>query len=225
LLNRAEPNPQALETVKSAVDSFSFQDFAVLPEKELLALLPSLRSVALALLTEIDVDKRAIEALWTQRIVRLGLVFALLVVSAFAISKFRDTTEKTHDLAAGKPWRSSSQYSGVSACASPEQECTQSPDFFFHTVEELRPWLEIDLGSAQTFSAVRVENRRDCCMERAVPMVVEVSSDQKHWRTIARRDAVFSSWLAKFAPVSARYVRVRLEKRESLHLQRVRVLP
>lgn len=224
LLQRAVPNADLLTQVQSAADASSYEHFESLSVEERSRLLPGLRSLSLALLAEQEVDKRALEALWTQRIVRVGLILGLFAALAIVGLKASDGAEEAGDLAKGKPWRASSAYSGVTACTSPQQECAQSPDFFFHTQEELKAWLEIDLGSELTFSGVRVVNRRDCCAERAAPLIIEVSSDQQHWRKVARRDAVFSSWLAKFAPVSARYVRVHLEKRESLHLQRVRVL-
>lgn len=97
-------------------------------------------------------------------------------------------------------------------------------EFFVHTQEEQSPWIEFDLGAEQKISAVRIDNRMDCCMDRAAPIVVEASSDQHHWQTAARRDSSFTSWLATFAPMNARWVRLRLEKRTSLHLRRVRIL-
>lgn len=224
LQRSAVADAEALEHARRAADESSFQDLAQLTEEERRALLPSLRSLALTLLNELDIEKRTLEALWTQRLVRVGLVFVVLAVVVFALTRVSTSAEVSRDIAMGKPWRASSQYGGTSSCRSPEQECEGSPEFFFHTNEEQHPWVEIDLGAAQSFSAVRVENRKDCCTDRANPLVVEVSSDQQHWRKVARRDSVFSSWLAKFDAVSARYVRVRLDRRESLHLQRVRVL-
>jgi hypothetical protein len=223
LLERAVTNPELLTRVQLAVEG-SFQGFVALTDEERLSLLPGLRSLALALLAELEVNKRALEALWAQRIVRVGLIFALVAACVLLVVKMSDGAEQARDIARGKPWRTSSALSSVTPCVSPQQDCPQSPEFFFHTNEELRPWVEIDLGAQQSFSSVRVENRKDCCSERAVPLMVEVSSDQEHWHNVARRDSVFSSWLAKFPPVTARYVRLRIDRRESLHLQRVRVL-
>ena len=107
---------------------------------------------------------------------------------------------------------------------SPAQQCEESPDYFMHTQDEHDPWLEFDLGSAQRVSAVRVDNRTDCCSERTAPLVVEVSTDHQKWRAVARRDAVFSSWLGTFSPTDARWVRLRLDKQAPLHLTGVRIL-
>ena len=225
LLTRSVNDPELLQRAQLAVDSGAFREYALLPDDERQVLLPALRSLALGFLAELDLDKRAVDGLWIERMTRLGLVAAVLGLTAFMLMRAADHAEVSNDLAQGKPWRASSANLGIPACTSPNQECAESHDFFFHTNEEQKPWLEIDLGREQRFSAVRVENRKDCCTERASPLVVEVSSDQSHWHRVARKDSTFTSWLAKFAPVTARYVRVRIDKRESLHLQRVRVLP
>jgi hypothetical protein len=70
-----------------------------------------------------------------------------------------------------------------------------------------------------------VTNRDDCCLERAVPLVVEVSDDRKKWRTVARRADSFREWEGKFAPLKARYVRLRVDRHSILHLAKVSVRP
>jgi hypothetical protein len=72
---------------------------------------------------------------------------------------------------------------------------------------------------------VRVRNRRNCCSERAVPLVVEVSTDNEHWLEVTRNEQDFSEWKGSFAPVQARWVRLRVPRKTVLHLRRVRVLP
>jgi hypothetical protein len=158
-----------------------------------------------------------------QRFVRIGAVLALLGLVFAGIKYATNSAEERRDLAVNKPWRTSSVY-GSSGCTSPAQQCSESPDFFFHTRDESNSWLEIDLGARTAFSEVRVINRRDCCFERAVPLIIEVSDTQENFHEIARRTSSFSSWLATFTPTKARYVRLRGPSRNSLHLARVRVL-
>jgi len=181
-----------------------------------------LRRIARGLLDELSWRTRARDALWIQRLVRIGLVFAVALFTAIGLRVLFDHQEQARDLAAGKPWTTSSSSGGL-GCQSPLQLCAESPDFFFHTQEERNPWVEIDLGAATHFSAVRVINRRDCCFDRALPLVVEVSADHEHYREIGRRVAPFSSWLLE-APADARYVRIRIAGRNILHLAQVRVL-
>jgi hypothetical protein len=130
-----------------------------------------------------------------------------------------DALERRREVSGGKEWRASSQH--MSACKSPQQRCRSN--FFFHTKEENEPWVRLDLGETTTVSAVSIENRQDCCAERALPLVVEVSTDGKSFREVARRSEGFQSWKAKFAPVDARFVRARVEGKSMLHLNRFRV--
>jgi hypothetical protein len=212
----------AFAQARDAAESFSFERLAELPQPERAALLPKLRELAVLLLSRIDADDRAVVKFRGQRFVRVGAILVAIACAVLTQNVLASRAEVRRDIAADKEWRASSASPGASTCKSPKQECDESPEFFFHTNEENRPWFEVDLGGPQSFSAVRVENRKDCCTDRAFPLSIEVSSDKAEWRKVARRDTAFDSWLAKFEPVTARYV--RLEKREQLHLARVRVL-
>lgn len=223
-LRRAVPDPVLAARVERTTSEATFETLAALPDDERRVLLAALRSTAQILIAELEFDRRAVEAVWAQRILRLGLVCVLLGVVGVLVSRLMENAEQKRDLLHGVAWRTSSTNDGVAQCRSPEQECSASTDYFFHTQEEQSPWIEFDLGSVQSISGVRADNRKDCCQERAAPIVVEISSDQQHWRRVARRDSVFTSWLAKFSPVQARFVRLRLESRNFFHLQHVRVL-
>jgi hypothetical protein len=131
---------------------------------------------------------------------------------------------ESRDVARGKPWRTSSAYTATTACPSPQQQCAESPFFFFHTLDDDRPWLEIDLESKQRIVGAIIENREDCCADRAIPLVIQVSTDHKSWKEVARRTEVFGTWSPSFAPVSARWVRIMVLKKTSLHLHRASIL-
>lgn len=94
---------------------------------------------------------------------------------------------------------------------------------FFHTNEEDSPWVQYDLGEPKTFHEVEVQNRLDCCGDRAVPLVVEVSDDEKSWTQVARMDEPFARWVPTFPPRRARYVRLRVARRSILHLEAVAI--
>jgi hypothetical protein len=183
-----------------------------------------LRSLAERLLQLAETPQSTIDRLLFQRAWRvttlLGVAFGLLVASFF----LRERLEARADLSRGKPWAASSAYERV--CQSPERQCEAATrGYFFHTQEESSPWLELDLLRPQEFSAVRVYNRVDCCGERSVPLVVEVSTDHQHWREVSRKNEVFEQWKARFSPVTARWVRLRVAGRSMLHLSNLRVLP
>jgi hypothetical protein len=74
------------------------------------------------------------------------------------------------------------------------------------------------LGTIQRLSSVKVQNREDCCSDRAVPLLLEVSSDGKQWKQLARKNDVFTTWTAEFSSVEARWVRLRLARKGMLHL-------
>jgi hypothetical protein len=183
----------------------------------------ALRRFAEQLLGELDSPLAALDAIWLQRLLRTGALFVFVVALAALGLYARDVHEKQIDLARGKPWRASSV--GANACQSPDQFCEQTPAFFFHTALERDPWVEIDFGAPTRFSAVRVTNRLDCCQERAVPLVLDVSNDEKHWRPIARIDKPFASWRTDVKPQRARYLRARAVGETMLHLHEIRVFP
>jgi hypothetical protein len=125
------------------------------------------------------------------------------------------------DIAAGQPWRASS--SG-DECHPDERSCAGTRTrILFHTLDEENPWFEVDLGQSRHFSAVTVDNRSDCCGERAIPLVIEVSDDQTTWREVARNEELFTTWRAQVGAQQARYVRLRVPRKTMLHLEAVHV--
>jgi hypothetical protein len=120
------------------------------------------------------------------------------------------------DLALDKRWHASSK---AFDCHPKTNECGGAQtNIFFHTQEEDSPWVEYDLGAPQKLARVHVTNRDDCCGERATPLLVEVSDDDKTWRGVAKQTETFRDVDIKFTPVTARYLRLRVEKRTAMHL-------
>jgi hypothetical protein len=157
-----------------------------------------------------------------ERWVRTGAAVALAFGAVLAAVLFiRHLTAPT-DLAEGKSWRVSSVEGAP--CQPEENLCLNvRTDILFHTTQEKKPWFEVDLGTVASFSVVEVENRGDCCQDRAVPLVLEVSDDAQHWVEVARRKEVFDTWRAELSPQSARYVRARATRTTMLHLVRMSV--
>jgi len=173
----------------------------------------TLRPVAEALLYTSDVSLQRYTAPALARGAKVALVLLALAWVGVSIHRYLDDRR---NLALGMPWRAST--TTQLGCKSPAQECIESPGFFFHTQEENQPWLEIDLGVVRTISSVKVTNRADCCADRVIPLVLEVSTDQQSWRQVASQTALFSAWHPEFSPLDARWVRLRVAKRSSLHL-------
>ena len=92
-----------------------------------------------------------------------------------------------------------------------------------HTHKGQGEWASIDLGAPEAINEVRVYNRRDCCLARAVPLRIEVSSNGSDYVMVGRREKVFDQWTLTFPPREARYVRVFNESDNVLHLAEVEV--
>lgn len=173
------------------------------------------REFAEALVWDLDAPRRRIERVLLQRWLRialLGAVLVLLVIGGRVLML-------GPNLAAGKPFRLSSSFSGWAACVA-NNGCN---GLMFHTETEPNPWIQLDLGAPKKVSRVEVINRGDCCADRATPLVVEVSTDRATWTPVARRNEPFGSWAASFPPRVARYVRLTVPRRTVLHLQAIAV--
>jgi F5/8 type C domain-containing protein len=92
---------------------------------------------------------------------------------------------------------------------------------FFHTSEELNPWVEIDLDTLRDVDRVIVENRTDIGAERAIPLVVELGDSDRHFHEVGRRIEAFDHWTATFPKQKARYVRLSVPRKTILHLKSV----
>jgi hypothetical protein len=99
----------------------------------------------------------------------------------------------------------------------------------FHTQSEPNPWWQVDLGSANPVTEIRIFNRLDCCSERARTIQVLLSNNGNNWtRVFANNGVVFGGKDGKplIVPVSgysARFVRLQLAETNYLHLDEVEV--
>lgn len=170
----------------------------------------SVREFAEALERELSAPSQRVERLQTRRWIRLGLLAAVIASLALGAAYLA----RGPDLAKNRPFKLSSVYNNCN-------ERGKCGELMFHTQNETNPWITIDLGESKTVRMVEVTNRSDCCAERAVPLSVELSDDNRNFREVARRNANFSSWTAKFKPRRARYVRLRSLHTTSLHFENV----
>lgn len=163
------------------------------------------------LLWNADSARRQIERILVQRfvaVVGIVLIVALLVLGVRALTTGAN-------LAAGKPMRTSSSWSG---CAS-DPMCDGV--LLFHTNPENEPWVEFDLLAPTSIKRIELVNRADCCTDRTVPLVAEISLDHVHWTEVGRRVEEFAQWTLKFAPRTTRYVRLRIARASTFHLKDV----
>ncbi len=202
------------------VDKGYAQD-AFEPDERLAEQARSARSFVYALLRVKLGSTRKIARLQLQRWVRSSLLLAFVVGVALLVNWGARRVLAQPDLAAGKPWTASSQFV---PCYPAERRCGDArTDIFFHTNEDQEPWVQIDLGQPQEFSRLEIVNRGDCCPDRAIPLVVEVSNDAQTWREVARQERSFDTWDTRITPARARYVRAKALRKTWLHLERVTV--
>lgn len=94
----------------------------------------------------------------------------------------------------------------------------------FHTPPHAGISVTIDLGAVKPVRRVEVYNRADCCLERVVPLAVEVSADGKDYRPIARNDRIFDHWTVHLpSKTSARFVRLTHGSATNFHLSEVEI--
>jgi hypothetical protein len=159
---------------------------------------------------------------WT-KLKRLARLLLLVVVCLIPVAAVVVLWPPKPDLAKGKPWHTSSI--GIE-CHPEKSDCGGvTTDILFHTKLESNPWFEYDFGAPLAFSSLTIRNRSDFGPERAVPLVVEVSNDDKKFQEIARRTETFSTWKPSFPTQHARYLRLRVNRESMLHLEAVMVHP
>jgi hypothetical protein len=156
-----------------------------------------------------------------KRWLRIGpVLLGLFVALAFA-SNAALRGRQGPDLALGKPWRASSS---AETCRPALGQCAGAyTKIFFVTNEEDSPWVEVDLLSSQQISRVEVANRRDFGADRAFPLLVELSVEGQKYFRVGDRTEPFTEWETTFTPQQARYVRLRVTKRTTFHLERISV--
>lgn len=152
-----------------------------------------------------------------KRIVRVALAVLIPAAAIFLLWPAKA------DLAKGATWRVSSV---GTECHPEKSDCGGvKTDILFHTNLESNPWFEYDFGAPLAFSSLTVKNRSDFGPERAIPLVVEVSNDDKSFKEVARRDTTFDVWKPSFTTQRARYLRLRVARDSILHLERIAVHP
>jgi len=166
---------------------------------------------------------KAQRVLWRVEWAKLKRVTHLTVLALLPIVALIWFWPAKVDLAKGTPWHTSSV---AVECHPEKSDCGGArTDIWFHTKLEQDPWFEYDFGAPVAFSSLTIKNRTDCCAERVVPMVIEVSNDDKSFTPVARRDDVFETWTPSFPRQRARYLRLRVARESMLHLEGVKVHP
>jgi hypothetical protein len=167
-----------------------------------------LASFARDLIVQLETPRREARKGYVRRWARRGLL-ALSVVAAVAGVLLARRYFAPNLLRGAKRTLSSERTS----C----QTVGECGNALFHTQEDDEPWVMYDLGHEVDLHSIDVQNRTDCCYERAVPLVVETSSNGEAWNEQARTERAFATWSAGLAG-RARFIRLRADRRTYLHL-------
>lgn len=194
---------------------------AALGDRELAEVGHAVRTFVHALLALRTESEQQLNVLRRQRRRRIVVVTLALVASVVGCLVLYIRVSRAPDLALGKPWRTSSS---LATCQPQIERCAGTrTKIFFSTLSEENPWFELDLGGVYDISVVDIDNRTDCCIDRARGLTIELSSDARSWVTVARQPKSFHFWVARFPTRQARYVRLSVPRKTALHLERVAV--
>jgi hypothetical protein len=210
-----DPERSALRRAFVEVDPFDVSG----PTLE--ADLAALRCGIQAILNPSRQELRAVARIRMVRRLRWALLALIPLGIAAAIVTWRTVAAQRDNLAFHKPTSASSHQPSHPTTNGVVDGKTYG--IGFHTAHEPRPWLLIDLQAVKRIRQVTAYNSDHCCFERAVPLVIEVSTDGKKYHQVARRDQPFGVWQADLVPTDARYVKLYSDKATFLHLSEVEV--
>ena len=222
-LERAAGGAEQLARVRTALlDDHDAVARATRPATEIAADLTASRAFVGTLIDRLDRRVHAVARVRTERWVRILGTLAAVFVLIFATNTF--LAARRPDLAPTARWVASSTEIAWGATGIGMNGPRGGADVFFHTRDQENPWIEFDLGRRVAISRVVLANRIDCCQDRAVPAIIEVSDNRRTWVEVARRDDTFNTWdKTFFFRPRARYVRLRVPRRTILHLARVEI--
>lgn len=182
-----------------------------LPRDQLVEVLEA----TVALVDEQGLDSRRGASSRRAQLLLLGSLAALAALAIPIFSYFRYPSDKYE-------WRASSSTKGFASSGFLGQ--LDAFGLVLHTGYERAPWVEIDLEQVRTIERVIVRQRLDCCQNQGLPMVIELAGEDKQWRQVAEKTTPFDSWVARFSPQTARWVRIRsTAKSTAIQVREVRI--
>ncbi len=223
LLRFATRGPEGRARIEAVLLGSNVAKDAALPEDEQQRRAEDARDFVHALARKLEGKDGVIERLVAQRALRVVFAIALLAVAVVTGFGLYFRLHRRHDLGAGRSYEVSSTFEDGDFDPIAHTIDRGTVSLLFHTKEEENPWFVLDLGAVHRVGTIEVKNRADCCLDRAVPLIVEVSTDHETFVEVARRTETFLTWNATFEPRDVRWVRLRVPRRTWFHLERVSV--
>ncbi len=150
----------------------------------------------------------------------------LAVVLIATVAPLRERWFPT-DLGPSAHWTASSHFSGTvqqgvgTPPAASDPNAEDAP-FFFHTLHEKDPYIDLEFSRPVRLREVRIENRSDCCEEGALPLNVEIPGST-HPQILCQRRSPFRTWTCSVDGITTRRLRIRRPGISMLHLRRIEV--
>jgi F5/8 type C domain len=169
------------------------------------------------------VNARSVRELKIARFMRLAIavLVALGLLTWIGIKIF-----SPKNYALNRPATASSVHPAYGAPAPGANDGSKSGRFDFCSAEEELPWWMVDMQKPVNIGLIKVFGRGDCCYDQSVPLALEVSDDGTTFRQIADRTTSFSEanpWVIRPDGVTARFIRLRTQRRSVLVLSEVEV--
>jgi hypothetical protein len=183
----------------------------------------ALRRAAHQLSIPFDSDSHRIDRLRFYRWARIGAIAAIALFLLGIVTVKLLNNQLSSNIALHRPVTVSSTLAGYERAKGAQLVDGNTADLAFHTNYEANPFVVIDLGESKSFRKVVVYNRHDCCQDRAVPLLIEVSDDGQTYYAVDERRESFEQWVADRRRAKGRYVRLRVEKSDYFHLTEVKI--
>jgi len=210
---------------RSLLDTAFAPDAAVriagLPKDRRAALGNALGLVTERLAEQLEREAQRVASILYQRWLRIAAAIVLLFAVVAGLVALVRSAQPPENLARGQRVKVSS--SNAKHGCDPQQVVDGNRGGLgFHTNSEREPWVEIDLGAPKWVKKVVVYNR-ETNPARAVPLTLELATEPGQFHEVARRSEVFDVWTAEVPAQQARYVRLKLLKKEFFHLAEIEV--
>lgn len=159
------------------------------------------------------------------RALRWGRLFAMVVVSLYAVWVGVRRRVMPANIALGKPVKVSSYKENP---PDGHELVDGRPGFTYAVITKTEdsPNVVVDLQGDYAVERVAIYNRADGWWEDCLPLVVEFSRDGKTYVEVGRRETFFgftTPWVIQASGRMARYVRIRVARKSYLALGRLEI--
>ncbi len=182
----------------------------------------AVHGLAIGLSEPLELESNRLGRVLFARWSRVAVAIAVLAVLLGVVGTWMDKKFGKPNLALHRPVTVSSQYPGQGLDHSLLVDGDRE-SLGFHTESGGQQWVVIDLGSVRKFNKVVVCNRADGFQERAVPIKLEVSKDNKIFTLLKERKEIFDKWTVRGLHAEGRYIRLQNTPPNYFHLAEVEV--